>query len=114
MEATLILECGSWKNFDEIEDYLTLDELILLHDAIVKREKHNFRLQAALQGADIGDDEDGYEGDDDLPEEILQMERERKKRLEELEDDPTAEFEDLGFGKDGIGGLGVTVVKASD
>lgn len=114
MEATLILECGSWKNFDEIEDYLTLDELILLHDAIVKRERHNFRLQAALQGADIGDDgdEDQY-GSDDLPEEILAMERDRKKRLDEVQPGEL-DLSDMDFGVGGIGGLGVSTVRASD
>lgn len=82
MEAQLIIHgMGPWKNFDEIEEFLILDELILLNDVYV-RDRHNyFRMHGSLQGIDLGE-YDGGDSGEELPPEILAAEREwqEKKR----------------------------------
>lgn len=83
---------------------------MLLHAALVKRQKQNFKLQAALAGAEIDDDdmEDEMDlGDDGLPPELLEMERERKRRLE-TEVTVPEEVDPL------LDRFGYTVVKADD
>ena len=46
------MEVGVWKNFDELEESLCLDELFLLYDKIIEKIKRS----AALAGADFGDE----------------------------------------------------------
>lgn len=87
IEAQLMVEVGTWRNFDDIEDNLILDELLLLTKVLAKKHKNNFRMMAASQGFQIPDDEDDAEdrGDDDLPPELLEMERAYQKRKAEAE-----------------------------
>lgn len=44
---------GSWKNLDEMEEYLTLDELILILDAERERKNEQAKFQAAINGIDL-------------------------------------------------------------
>ena len=60
---------GPWRNFDEIEESLILDELLLLHEVLGKSKHANYRMLASFQGIDLGDIEET--GADDLPEEVL-------------------------------------------
>lgn len=76
MESQLIVEgIGAWKSFDDIEEHLVLDELLLLHESLGKSKHDYFRTMGSFQGVDIGPLESD-DDDSDLPEEILQMERE--------------------------------------
>lgn len=94
----MIIEVGAWKSYDDLESQLTLDELLLTHEAIIQRSKELFKFHAAIQGIDLPDDENRDSGDD-LPEELLAIERkraiERKQERETLEAD---EFKELGLG----------------
>lgn len=47
---------GKWKNFDELESELNLDELGLILEAVREQEMNRMRFQAALQGIDIDKD----------------------------------------------------------
>jgi hypothetical protein len=94
IEARLLIETGTWRNFDDLEECLILDELLLLTEALNQKEKNTLKMHASLQGVDIG----GDEGSDDLPEEILEMERAHKKKMEEQ-------------GNSGIPGVGFELVK---
>lgn len=82
-----MIEVGTWRNFDEIEECLILDELMMLTQALGKKQKSTFRMLAASQGYDIPDDdyEDDLDnkGDDDLPEELLEAERALQARKRE-------------------------------
>lgn len=82
MEAILIVEgVGAWKSFDEIEDSLTLDELLYLHKHLIKTKHNHYKMLAAFQGIDMqGDDEEGPSGADDLPPEVLEHERAWKEK----------------------------------
>lgn len=72
---------GPWRNFDEIEESLILDELLLLHEVLGKSKHANYRMLASFQGIDLGDIEET--GADDLPEEVLAAEREYAKKKAE-------------------------------
>jgi hypothetical protein len=90
---------GPWRNFEE---YLTIDEIMLLHSNL-SRTKHNyFRTMGSFQGVDIGPlDEEAEEGSDDLPEEVLQAERawqEKKRKALEEGEAQKAELESFGLG----------------
>lgn len=80
MEAQLIVEgIGAWKSFDDIEEQLILDELLLLHDALSKKNHHYFRVMGSFQGVDIGDLEEESSGAE-LPPEILEAELKFKEQ----------------------------------
>lgn len=83
MESQLIVEgIGPWKSFDDIEEHLVLDELLLLHDSLNKKKHHYFRMMGSFQGVDIGDLGDDDESSEGLPEEIAAMEAEFRRRKE--------------------------------
>ena len=48
---------GQWKNFEELEENLCIDELNALLEAIRRKEKRQEIFQAALQGVDLSEDE---------------------------------------------------------
>lgn len=88
-----MVEVGTWKNFDDIEESLILDELLLLVESLGIKTKNHFRMIMAAQGVEVPDDpEDGMvevKSSNDLPEELVAMERElhekRAKRRAERE-----------------------------
>jgi ribosomal protein L12E/L44/L45/RPP1/RPP2 len=63
MEAEVFL-LGHYKNFDELEETMTLPELMATIGAVYEREKRNHRFVAALKGIDI--DENSEEETDDV------------------------------------------------
>lgn len=98
-----MVEVGSWKNFEDLEECLILDELMLLSESLGKKRKDNFKQLAAAQGVDIPDDDDDELdlGDDDLPPELLEAERELAKKKAEMRNERTT-FSSTGSGE-GIG-----------
>lgn len=48
---------GNWKSYDELEDNLSIDELIHTLNAYRKRQKDEHVFLAALQGVDISNNE---------------------------------------------------------
>lgn len=81
MEAILIVEgTGAWKSFTEIEDALTLDELLYLHKHLMRSRKNHYRMLAAFQGIDMPVDDDDESDGDDLPPEILAAEKAWKEK----------------------------------
>ena len=50
-------ESGAWKNFEEIEEELTLDELILLYERTSERQQRLMKTVAAAMGADVSEPE---------------------------------------------------------
>lgn len=86
IEARVMIEGhGPWKNFDQIEEDLILDELLLLNDMIIKSKNEHFKMLAVLQGADpdevYADDEE--DSDEELPPEVAEFEREYQRRKKE-------------------------------
>ena len=51
-------EVGAWRNFDELEEFLTLVELVELDNVAHERQNRLMKTIAAAMGADVGDDED--------------------------------------------------------
>ena len=90
---------GSWRNFDDIEEYLILDELLLLSDQLNKSKRDNYKMLAAVQGGDIGDDnEPSSISGDELPQELLERERAWQAKKAEQEKDPVNEFDGFKLG----------------
>jgi len=52
LEAEVFI-LGIWKNFDELEDSLNLDELSLIVNSSRKAERERQRFAAALKGVDL-------------------------------------------------------------
>jgi hypothetical protein len=46
---------GHWRNFGELEDSLSMPELVAVLEAHRKKNERQQRWEAALQGVDIGD-----------------------------------------------------------
>lgn len=46
---------GHWKNFEELENALSLDELLAVLNAYRKKTDREQRFTAAIQGIDLGD-----------------------------------------------------------
>lgn len=95
---------GPWRSVEELEDHVVLDELMLLTKRLTKSKNAHYRFLAAIQGADLGEDDDDSEvseGADDLPEEVLAHERawkEKKKAMQESGEATEMTFDALGLG----------------
>jgi hypothetical protein len=51
-EAEILL-LGIWKNVEELEEYLTVEELEAMYTAIREKEYRHFKMLAAVQGIDL-------------------------------------------------------------
>lgn len=89
---------GAYTNFEHIEDSLSIDELMMLFDMILKIKHEDVRIQAAIQGVEMEDDGDSS-GGEPLPPEILEHERAWKEKKKEIaQDKQGTEFTALGLG----------------
>jgi len=59
-ESEVFSDCGAWKNFYDLEDSLSLDELLALFGAAIKRQNRLIRTIAAAMGAEMEDEEEDY------------------------------------------------------
>ena len=50
---------GIWKSYQELEDTMTLQELLETYEAVLDREYRDRRFHAALQGVDIDEQTSG-------------------------------------------------------
>ena len=57
---------GHWKNFDELESSLSLEELTALLDFSRKKDNDDKKFMAALQGAELVDPQETYSDIADL------------------------------------------------
>lgn len=92
-----------WKNFDELEDNLILDEFLLLHDVLSREEKMHYKILGSFQGINMDEDEDdnSMDSDDELPEEMLAAERAWKEKRDKGIAEGLGEassFEAMGLG----------------
>jgi hypothetical protein len=89
-----MLGCPVYKNFEEIEEALSLDELTLMTQTL-REDKHNFyRFLAALQGIDIDKNADN---DDETFESIQRRALAKVKAQKEGKSVEEVEFEELGI-----------------
>lgn len=58
-EREVFSECGAWKNFYDLESSLSLDELIELYEATLKRQERLIKTIASAMGASFEDEDDG-------------------------------------------------------
>lgn len=60
---------GHWKNYDDLESSLCVEELLKTIKAIHERENRNNKFQAAIQGIDLEDSKESvteYNEEDDI------------------------------------------------
>lgn len=62
-ESEVFCEVGVWKNYDELEESLTLDELFLTYEATAERQNRLLKTVASAMGASVEDER----VDDSLP-----------------------------------------------
>ncbi len=48
---------GNWKSYDELEEQLSIDELLATLNSIRKQKREEQKFLAALQGVDLSDTE---------------------------------------------------------
>lgn len=92
---------GAWKNFDDIEESLTIDEIILLHETLSRQRHDHYRMLGSFQGVDLGEYEGGS-SEDSLPDEVIAAERawqeKKQKALGDGSEAMRSEMESLGMG----------------
>ena len=82
------MSTGPWKNFEELEESLTLEELLSLYESVTDKEDRMVRNMAAIFGVDVSDDSGTpQEEDKSTFQDVLQ--RARQKRREKGIDDDT-------------------------
>lgn len=84
---------GHWRNVEELEESLTLEELVWTVEAARKRDERQNKFLAALKGINLDDD-----GEETLTaeEKVEEMKRKAAGRAKGMSDDEI-EFEDLGL-----------------
>lgn len=100
MESILLVEgVGGFSSFEEIENALSIEELVLLHEQLMKSKQNHYRMLASFQGIDLSDGGVASEGADDLPEEVIEAERAwQEKKKKALEENPANGLESFGIG----------------
>lgn len=54
-----VFSLGIWKNFEEMEESLTLSELLRLYSVVRKRDMRQYKMHLRAQGADVTVFDDG-------------------------------------------------------
>ena len=80
-ETQLFTNIGAWKSYDELEDCFTLDELLITHKALLKKQSQEMKIAALSAGAsdiewdepDIFDDSDDGFDESEYPEEFWEQ-----------------------------------------
>jgi len=62
MEKEVFAECGSWKHWDDLENSLTLEELVELYDIAAERQMRLAKVIAGAFGAEFGDEPRSQQG----------------------------------------------------
>lgn len=83
---------GHWKNFEELEEALSINELSAILDAMRDRDNRNRQFQAAMQGVDLG-----AQGKESVEERIAAAKRRAQARLRGVDEEDIA-LEEIGIG----------------
>lgn len=59
IEKEVFCECGAWKNFDDLEEFLTLIELSELYDAAIDRQNRLIKTIGAAMGVSFEENDSG-------------------------------------------------------
>lgn len=90
---------GLWKNIQDLEDSLNLEELELIVKAARDKEHREQAFLAALKGIDIDADNENTETPEERLERIKRRAEAKAAGMTEEEIDRKAEYEELsGFG----------------
>ncbi len=83
-----------WKNFDELEENLSIQEVEVLLDASREQEYQKQKFAAALKGIDL-DEQSGKSGSDDTPS-FEDIKRRAEAKARGVSEDQLA-FADIGI-----------------
>lgn len=85
---------GNWKNIEELEEVLTMEELSLIVKSIRDKEYRAFKFQASLKGIDL----DAEESKSRFAEiEKRAVAKASGKSVEEIEKEEERDFSDFGI-----------------
>jgi hypothetical protein len=89
-----MLNLSIYKNFEDLEDSLTLDELTILVEGVQDNKYEDYRFRAALQGIDLDENKEGETTFEDIQARVATRARAEKegKTVEEIE------FAEFGIG----------------
>lgn len=67
IEKEVFSDCGAWKNFLDLEESLTLEELGELYDIAVEKQNRFIKMMGAMQGVEFEEPSNVYskKGEDD-------------------------------------------------
>lgn len=91
LEAEVFI-LGNWKNFDELEDCLNLDELSLIVNSSRKAERERQKFAAALKGIDLDAE------NNDTKKKIEEVQRRANARLSGIDEDQFDNLELIDIG----------------
>lgn len=66
---------GVWSNFEDLEESLSINELLAILKTINKEKYEEVKVHAALQGVDLDNQQGGSSGDVDFNELVKQKQR---------------------------------------
>lgn len=93
-EALLV---GSWKNVEDLEESLSLEELEAVIAAAREKEQRLMRFYAAFKGVDLD-----KQSQEDADERLRQIERRAKARIAGLSDEEVEKAAEPSFAEFGI------------
>jgi spore cortex formation protein SpoVR/YcgB (stage V sporulation) len=101
---------GQWRNYDDLEESFTLDELTLTYNAIMDRENDRREFEIRLSGGEIDEQASSPQQPEQKQESTLEqrvrerLEQEREQRAREQGKTSFAGDKNLGLGYRVIGG----------
>lgn len=102
---------GHWKDYDELESSLSMQELIATLGAMHEKENRHNKFLAAIQGIDLSDSTPTPQNGSDAPLSLAEVTARAERRLGGSEDSAYAlEFgissdDGLGYETLGLGGI---------
>jgi len=94
MEAEVFL-LGMWKNFDELEENISIDELAVILEASRKKDRQDKEFAAALKGIKLDSQDTDEENENITPYERAVR---KAKAIASGMGEEEYEFAELGFG----------------
>lgn len=74
---------GAWRNYDELEEWFTLNELLVTYDAAHEKEYRAMKWQAQIQGVEVN--EPSNSNSEQAPEQGSLAERIAQRKQQQLE-----------------------------
>jgi hypothetical protein len=85
-ESEVLSECGAWKNFEELENALSLDELMILYESSIDRQNRLIESMVKVMGGVMGVDTGTSGSREDVPDYFNSDNLNKVKKIENAQD----------------------------